>query len=181
MSGTKLFVCPDDGCVCGQCKIADCVCECHAFDKLSCTEIVDLICACHKSARASTFNGMTRNKIMEWMHGRRDPMKFVEAAEEISRSRKKSLIDSSLSYQKNTGGSKVAAVTSHVGVMTPEMHQLFKTLWKDSKAKGNPTKLGVNMNPTASMKGSMCAMNACAITCLFCDGIRLARPSAFAA
>jgi hypothetical protein len=60
MSCTKLFVCPDDGCVCGQCKIAGCECECHAFDKLSCVEIVDIVCACHESARASTFNGMNR-------------------------------------------------------------------------------------------------------------------------
>ena len=128
----------------------------------------------HESARASTFNGMTRNKIMEWMHGRRDPMKFVEAAEEIAHSRKKSMIDSSLSYQKDTSGSKVAAVTSHVDVMTPEMHQLFKTLWltpemhqqlfktlwKDSKAKttniviGQPKKKIVK---PAQKKGKKCA------------------------
>ena len=94
MSCTKLFVCPDDGCACGQCKIADCECECHAFDKLSC---VGIVCACHKSARASTFNGMTRNKIMQWMLDRRDPMKFVEAAEKIAHSRSKSMIDSSFS------------------------------------------------------------------------------------
>jgi hypothetical protein len=152
MSSTKLFVCPDDGCVCGQCKIADCECECHAFDKLSCVEIVDIVCACHKSARASTFNGMTRNKIMEWMHARRDPMKFVEAADKIL------LIDSSPSYQKITGGSKVAAVTSHVGVMTPEMHELFNTRWKGSKAKttniviGQPKKKIVRPR-----KGKKCA------------------------
>ena len=160
MSSIKLFVCPDDGCICGRCKIADCECECHAFDKLSCVEIVDIVCACHKSARASTFNGMTRNKIMEWMHGRRDPMKFVEAAAKIAHSRKKSMIDSSLSYPKDTSGSKVAAVTSHVGVMTPEMHELFKTLWKDSKAKttniviGQPKKKIVK---PAQKKGKKCA------------------------
>ena len=45
----------------------------------------------------------------------------------------KSMIDSSPCYQK--GGSKKAAVTSHVGVMTPEMHEVFKTLWNGSKAK----------------------------------------------
>lgn len=134
-SPTKLFVCPDDGCVCGQCKIADCECECHAFDTCSCAEIVDIVCACHKSARASTFNGMTRNKIMEWMHARRDPMKFVEAAEIAcaQRSMVKSMIDASPSYQKD--GSKKAAVTSHVGPMTPEMHDLFNALWKGSKGK----------------------------------------------
>ena len=160
MSSTKLFVCPDDGCVCGQCKIADCECECHAFDKLSCAEIVDIVCACHKSARVSTFNGMTRNKIMEWMHARRDPMKFVEAAEIACTQLRmlKSMIDSSPYYQK--GGSKVSAVTSHVGPMTPEMHELFKTLWKDSKAKttniviGQPKKKIVK---PAQRKSKKCA------------------------
>lgn len=132
-SSTKLFVNPDEGCVCGQCKIADCLCECHVFDTLSCDEIVDIVCMCHKSARASTFNGMTRNQIMEWMQCRRDPMKFVQAADKIDNLRKKSRIDSSPYYQK--GGSKKTAVTSHVGSMTPEMHELFKTLWKNSKAK----------------------------------------------
>ena len=51
-------------------------------------------------------------------------------------------------------------MTSHVGVMTPEMHELFKTLWKDSKAKttnifiGGPKKKIVK---PAQKKGKKCA------------------------
>ena len=73
---------------------------------------------------------------MQWMLDRRDPMKFVEAAEKIAHSRSKSMIGTSVSYQKDSGGSKAAAaVTSHVGVMAPEMHKLFKTFWESNKTK----------------------------------------------
>jgi hypothetical protein len=62
---------------------------------------------------------MSRNKIMGWMHGRRNPMKFVEAADLIGHSLSKSMIDTSRAYEKMSGTK--TAVTFHVGVLTPEI------------------------------------------------------------
>ena len=139
MSSTKLFVCPDDGYVCGQCKIADCECECHAFDTLACDEIIGVVCACHTSARPSTFNGMSRNKIMEWIQARRNPMKFAEMAALIDEWRSSSMIDSSPQYQKDNCASKTAA-TSPGCVMAKESQMVSGVSKKKPANKSNARK-----------------------------------------
>lgn len=80
-------LCDDCGCACGLCLFDQCGCACHAFDKMTCTEIVTCIREVFPLVPANAFANMNRNQLCTWIKKLPEPLLVCEVAIRLSKGR----------------------------------------------------------------------------------------------